>query len=146
MVLIATSEISINCRHVPLQYFTFLHFQAGMLSPAEVVFSFSKIQEKCKVLDEELEKSDKRNNECEVHLAEVLRLMDKASAERDAYAALIDKEQKISEQAMRRTMLGKWEMGKMEQTITVTKYLLIINRVVIISMDFSNTKSKLQLI
>lgn len=79
--------------------------------------AYDKSKDKCKALDDELEHMEKRNAECETHLAEVLRLVDKATAERDALAALIDKEQRISEQALRRTMLGKWEMGKMEQAM-----------------------------
>ncbi|XP_039265209.2 centrosomal protein of 89 kDa-like isoform X1 [Styela clava] len=79
--------------------------------------AYDKLQDKCTDMGSELEDSDKRNSECEAHLAEVLRLVDKTSAERDALAALVEKEQRMTEQALRSQMHGKWEMGKMEQTV-----------------------------
>ena len=67
----------------------------------------------------DLDDAEGRELECQLHLANVVRVAERAASERATYAAVAEKEQIASEAARRRSMREQWEMGKMEESLKV---------------------------
>ena len=83
-------------------------------------FSFTRSkEEKIERLQFDLEEVEKREIESQLHLANMVRLAEKASTERATFAAVAEQEQRTSQHALRQTMREKWEMGRMEESLKV---------------------------
>jgi len=84
-----------------------------------------KLNSEIEQLRESLEETERRETECQLHLANAIRVAEKASIERATLASLAEREQKSANLALERSMREKWEMGRMEETLKVRRVLLI---------------------
>ena len=72
-------------------------------------------------LRSDLDESEERELECQLHLASAVRIAEQAATERTTFAAVAEKEQLASEEAKRRSMREQWELGKMEESLRVCR-------------------------
>nr|CAB3230073.1 centrosomal protein of 89 kDa-like [Phallusia mammillata] len=80
-----------------------------------------KLTSEIEQLRSSLEAAERREMECQLHLANVIRVAERASCERDTIASVAEREQKSAHRALRQSMREKWELGKMEQTLKQCK-------------------------
>ncbi|XP_076809905.1 centrosomal protein of 89 kDa-like isoform X1 [Clavelina lepadiformis] len=85
-------------------------------------------EEKIERLQFDLEEVEKREIESQLHLANMVRLAEKASTERATFAAVAEQEQRTSQHALRQTMREKWEMGRMEESLKQHRLQLASHR------------------
>ncbi|XP_078492112.1 centrosomal protein of 89 kDa-like [Ciona intestinalis] len=68
-----------------------------------------------------LEESEHRELDCQRHLSNVVRLAEQAAMERAMMVGVAEREQMMSQQVLHDSLKGKWELGKMEQTLKQCK-------------------------
>ena len=87
---------------------------------------FRTLRQEIENLRSDLNESEERELECQLHLANAVKVAEQASSERATYAAVAEKEQIASDHAKRRSMREQWEMGRMEESLKVGSLLFSI--------------------